>query len=211
MFWMDRKQMILAAILVCAIVFGAGYRAAQVKAKAGQKPVITVNPGETREKEKTHTVTVHVTGAVKKPGVYTFSEGARVIDAIYKSGRGGDADLNYINLAEIMTDQQQIAVPRKGEEQEYANPPGSQSSGSTAGGGLSLGPAGNRSTRSGKININTAGAAVLDNLPGIGPAMAQRIIDYRQEHGRFKSTSELLQVSGIGEKKFAELKDQVTI
>lgn len=195
--------MILAAILVCAIVFGAGYKAAQVKAKAGQKPVITVNPGEIRAKEKSRTVTVHVTGAVKKPGVYTFSEGARVIDAIYKSGRGGDADLNYINLAEIMTDQQQIAVPRKGEEQAYSNPPGSRTSNGAAGAG--------RVTRSGKININTADAAVLDNLPGIGPAMAQRIIDYRQEHGRFKSTSELIQVSGIGEKTFAKLKDRVTV
>lgn len=199
--------MIIGAVLLCVIVFGAGYKVAQVKAKADLKPVIAVNSGVAQAREKSRTVTVHVTGAVKRPGVYTFPEGARITDAIYKAGQRADADLNYINLAEILTDQQQIPVPKKGEEQEYASQPGSRASNtqnsSSSGGGST--------TRSGKININTANVAVLDNLPGIGPALAQRIIDYREEHGRFKSPSELLQVSGIGEKKFAKLKDRVTV
>ncbi len=200
-FGMDRKQALLAAVLLCAVIFGAGYKTATVREKSMIKPVVTAGPAAA-EKTKSRTVTVHVTGTVQKPGVYTFTEGARVIEAVNKARPGREADLTVINLAEVMTDQQQVYVPGKGESEA-----GNRASGGT---GPSVGSAG-RGSRPGKININTADSETLDRLPGIGPSIARRIVDYRKEHGRFKSTSELLQVPGIGEKKLAEFKDSITI
>ncbi len=207
MLGMERKQIIPGLVLVAVLIFGAGYKTAQVREKANFKPVVAVNSPDSQEKAKSRTVTVYITGAVKKPGVYTFPEGSRVTEAVYKAGPAKDAELSYLNLAEIMTDQQPILVPRQGEE----IPDGSGLAGSGLS-GSSPGPAGaGQGFQAGKININTANAAALDRLPGIGPAFAQRIIEYRKEHGKFKSISELLQVSGIGQKKFDELKDRITI
>ncbi len=212
MLGMERKQIIPGLVLVAVLIFGAGYKTAQVREKANLKPVVAVNSPDSQEKAKSRTVTVYITGAVKKPGVYTFPEGSRVTEAVYKAGPAKDAELSYLNLAEIMTDQQPILVPRQGEE----IPDGSGLSGSGLTGrglsGSSPGLAGaGKGFQAGKINLNTANAAALDRLPGIGPALAQRIIEYRKEHGKFKNISELLQVSGIGQKKFDELKDRITI
>ncbi|MHB9094346.1 MAG: helix-hairpin-helix domain-containing protein [Eubacteriales bacterium] len=201
---MDRKQVVLGVILLCAIVFGAGYKTAQVRSRNMEKPGVAVNTESVLEKAKPRTVTVHVTGAVKKPGVYTLPEGARIIDGIKKAEAAKDAELNYVNLAEIMKDQQQVVLPKKGEISM------------TEAGGTGPGPAIRRAgaqygVQAGKININAANTGELDKLPGIGPALAKRIVDYRKLHGSFGNISELQQVSGIGEKKFGEIKDRITI
>ncbi len=200
MFGFDRKQLACGVILICAVVFGAGYKTAQVREEKNFRPVITDSVYAGQE-EKNRTVTVYITGAVKSPGVYTFPEGSRILDAVNKAGAAKDADLTCINLAELMSDQQQVTVPRQGEADADNN--------RIAGRGTNL--SGARSRQPAKININTADAAALESLPGIGPATARKIIDYRTEHGRFKSISELLQVSGIGEKKFTQIKDLITI
>jgi competence protein ComEA len=145
-------------------------------------------------------VVVYVSGWVEHPGVYEFEEGDRVVDAIERAGgpKKG-ADLNALNLAAFLTDAQQVLVMRKGQA-----PPPTTSSGS-GGGGTSTGATG------GPINVNTATLDQLETLPGIGPALGQRIIDYREQHGPFQSVEDLLEVSGIGEKRLADLQDQVTV
>lgn len=204
---MDRKQLLLAAFLIGAILFGVGYKFAQVKVKSESKPLVTVNSGNQVKNDKPRQVTVYITGAVKKPGVYTFSEGARVIEGIQKAEPAVDAALEYVNMAELMTDSQHIPVPRKGEVEESGQ---LQGAGAGAGSGTGSRIAGSIS-RQGKININTATKETLDGLPGVGPSTAEKIIQYRQTHGKFKNISDLLNVSGIGEKKLDKFRDKISI
>lgn len=145
--------------------------------------------GEAEEPDKGQ-ITVHVCGAVLHPGVVRLPEGSRVMDAV--EGAGGplpEADLDALNLAQVVQDGQKINVPRAGE--------GGGSSGGKEGGG--------------KININAATRQDLESLPGIGPTLAERIVSYREKVGAFRSLDELKRISGIGEKKFQEIKDLVEI
>lgn len=136
---------------------------------------------------------VHVAGAVARPGVYTLPPGARLIDAIDAAGGPIDtADLDRINLASLAVDGGQLYVPEIGEA-----PP-------------TLVDAGTGET-AGPVDLNTATAAQLDALPGIGPATAAAIIDHRERHGPFERVDSLLDVPGIGEAKLAGLRDLVRV
>lgn len=144
---------------------------------------------------------VHVTGAVSKPNLYRLPEGARVYDAIMIAKPTKDADLDQVNLAEAIRDQMKIIVPKKGAV--IVNDIQSNSHNAL-----------NSSMESGnqiKINLNTATENQIEELQGIGPALAKKIIEYRQTKGGFHSIDDLKNVSGIGEKKFAQLKGQVSI
>jgi competence protein ComEA len=139
---------------------------------------------------------VHVAGRVRHPGVYRFLQCDRVIDALEAAGgaRAG-ADLRSINLAALLTDGQQIVVLKKGAP--------------AAGGTAASGSTGSGSDA--PVNLNTATLDQLESLPGIGPALGQRIIDYREEHGPFGSVDELDNVSGIGEKTLENLRPLVSV
>jgi competence protein ComEA len=165
----------------------------------------------------TATILVHVVGQVARPGVVTLTGGARVADAITLAGGASPgADLQHINLARSVVDGEQIYVPRPGES--VPAPPG-QGSGAAPGalGGASRGGSGGSAAGSGAgsggapLNLNAADAAALDDLPGIGPVLAQRIVDWRTEHGRFTSVDELGEVSGIGEKLLSQIRPKVTV
>lgn len=151
---------------------------------------------------------VYVTGAVNNPGMIELESIGREFragDAINASGGLlPTADVDKINLAEKIEDGQHIRVPEKSVARSI-NPNGSSNADGSSGSSDSGVADGNL------VNINTAGAEELDTLPGIGPAMAQRIIDYRQVNGSFKSIDELQNVRGIGPKKFDDLKDRITI
>jgi len=150
--------------------------------------------------KKGERATVHVAGAVAKPGVYDLDAGARVIDAIEAAGGGApDADLNRLNLAAKVADGQRVLVQRVGE----AAPAGSASPGGSGGSGSS--------DPSGLVSLNSATQPELEALPGIGPTLAEAIITERERRGGFRSVNELRDVRGIGEKRFADLKDKVTI
>lgn len=138
---------------------------------------------------------------MENPGVYELPATARVTDAVEKAGPKPEADLNVLNLAELLTDGQKVAVPETGESVTAA----------AAGGTVFGPPAAGSSGSSGKVNINTAGAAELETLPGIGPALAERIVTYRTEHGAFRSLEDIKNVSGIGEGRFAQIKERISI
>jgi competence protein ComEA len=138
---------------------------------------------------------VHVVGAVHDPGVYRLAAGARVEDAIERAGGAtGGADLQAVNLAAKVADGQQIVVPRR--------------SSAAAAAGAAQGTA---SASSGPINLNSATAEQLDTLDGVGPATAQKILEYRTAHGGFASVDDLAQISGIGPKRLEALRAQVTV
>jgi len=139
---------------------------------------------------------VYVVGAVLNPGVYFLPQGSRVDDALEAAGGPTDeADLVRVNLVKRVCDEEQIYVPRLGEENPPLPPP-SGSSGGQAGG---------------KIDINTATAAELETLPGIGPVRAQRIVDYRKANGPFTAIEDIKNVRGIGDAIFADIEDLITV
>jgi competence protein ComEA len=149
-------------------------------------------------------ITVHISGAVAFPGVYQLDEGSRVNDAVVAAGgQNVDAAADSVNLARILSDGEHVHIPSQAEV-EAGEHPAEYSSAQDAASSTAA-PA------DALININSADAATLETLPGIGPAMAQRIISYRQTYGPFASIEELQLVSGIGEKRYADLKDKVCV
>ncbi len=148
-------------------------------------------------------IVVDVAGRVRHPGVYTFHVGDRVVDAIEAAGGAlPGSDLTSLNLAALLTDAEQIVVGKVGA--------GGSASGTSVGGSSSGGSGGSGAPGE-KVNINTATADQLEALPGIGPVLAQRIVDYREQHGPFRSIRDLLNVSGIGDSHMADLEPLVTV
>ena len=202
--------------------------AAQSTAQPGANPSESAQGGASGEA----TVRVHVAGAVNNPGVYTLPAQGRAVDAIAAaSGAAADADLDRVNLAGALSDGVQIYVPHRG---ETAAPAQIQPNGGTANAGQgnaangaaqngasqggaqphparTLTPAGSAQKGSTPVNINTATAEELQTLPRIGPAMAQRIIAWREAHGGFRSVDELDAVPGIGPSMLENLRPLVTV
>ena len=163
-------------------------------------PTTTAEDDTKKETEATAVsgeVKVHVVGAVTAAGVYTLPADARVDDAVRAAGATANADLSQLNLAQKLADGQKITVPAVGESAA----PASTSSVSEN----------TQATPDVLVNINTATAEQLQNLPNIGEVRAKAIIDYREEHGGFKAIEELQEVSGIGEKTFEHLSAYVTV
>ncbi|MDT0214693.1 ComEA family DNA-binding protein [Rothia sp. ARF10] len=154
---------------------------------------------------------VHVVGQVRRPGVYRMPTGARVGEAVAAAGGATPtADLAAVNLARVLVDGEQVHVPRPGESVPAAGAAGG-GNGSSSGGAGSGDGSGAPGGPGGKVSLNSADLAALDTLPGVGPVLAQRILDWRTEHGRFTSVEELGEVSGIGEKLLAQLTPKVTL
>jgi competence protein ComEA len=140
---------------------------------------------------------VHVAGAVRRPGLLRLPEGARVAAAVDRAGGPQrKADLSGVNLAAKLEDGQQVVVPRRGAI------PGVAGSPAAAPGTAPPGSAG-----APKLSLGAVTVEQLDELDGIGPTLAQRIVEYRTEHGGFRSLGELREVEGIGEKRFASLRE----
>jgi competence protein ComEA len=157
------------------------------------------DPGIIAEEESAGKIMVYICGEINQAGVYEIDKNMRIIDLIKLAGGASpDAFLESINLAEILTDSQKVYIPSKTEAAGYG--PGDLQNGIS-------GETGN----SRLVNINFAGLNELELLPGIGEELAQRIIDYRNNAGSFKSKEDLKNVTGIGEKKFEAIKDLITI
>lgn len=152
-------------------------------------------------------VVVHVTGAVGRPGVLELPAGSRLHEAI--SAAGGStpaADLDRLNLAAVLEDGQKIVVPERGSPEAAATNPAGAGGASDSGGA-----SGGAGSPAGKVNLNTAGAEELATLPRVGPVLAQRIVEWRKQHGRFNSVEELDAVDGVGPKLLEALLPLVRI
>ncbi|MFJ4711758.1 helix-hairpin-helix domain-containing protein [Streptomyces sp. NPDC088785] len=193
-FWAGRTQPVRAPETV---------RAAPTEPEAGADPVPSPVPGPEPGPGPTSgaRVIVDVAGKVRRPGVLRLPAGARVADALRAAGgvRPG-ADTAGLNRARLLTDGEQILVGQP-LPADAAAPPGT-GAGAGAGSGAPGVPAG-------PVGLNTASAEQLDTLPGVGPVLAQHIIDYRTEHGGFRSVDELREVNGIGDRRFEDLQNLV--
>lgn len=164
--------------------------------------------GAKEEKSDEEKVVVHVIGEVNNPGVVTLPEGSRIIDAINMAGgKTEEADLSKINLAYIVEDGTQIYIPRINENLNQVN---------LISDGAGIGVIINDSNMEEnkvevKVNINTANKEKLETLPGIGETTAQKIIDYRETNGKFKTIEDIKNVRGIGDAKYESLKDKITV
>lgn len=173
--------LILAAV-ACAVLVGA-------LSRPGAGQAVTPSPTAPAE-DFAVSIAVHVLGAVERPGFYQLTDGARVLDAIAAAGGLLDtADPGGVNLARFVADGEQVRVPLVGEVP--AAVPGVNAEG--------------------LVNLNTADATTLETLPRVGPAMAARIIAWREANGGFGSVDDLRSVTGIGERTFAELQPLVTV
>lgn len=155
-----------------------------------------------QEEEEQETIMIHIMGEVQTPGVVTLPEGARMIDAIHAAGGLTEqADMSQINLVYVLEDGLKIKIPSKDNEMYIT-----QENGENV---ILEDPQGKEGTT--MININKAKIEELTELPGIGDAMAQRIIEYREENGDFQQIEDIQNVSGIGEAKFEKLKENICV
>jgi competence protein ComEA len=193
-FELSRRRILVAAGCLGLLLFVGSKLVAQPQTGAALAPPVAA-PAETAAAAPT-VVVVDVVGAVRRPGLYRLAQGARIADAVARAGGATrKADTALINLAAPLADGEQIVVPRRGTAALGA-PTGS---GSSSGGAPAGGP----------VHLSTATLEQLDSLPGIGPVTAQKILDYRQQHGAFTSVDELDAVPGIGPARLDQLKDLV--
>lgn len=197
MFFLNKKEQLVIIMLLLAILIIASFMFVEkymAKKSEAVNVVLTENTEEKAAIDKVDTldIYVHVSGRVRNPGVYSLKTGERIIDAINKAGGAlPDADLDALNLAQKLHDEDKIYVPKKGE--------------------LNNNNHGTNYNNSGKININTASAAELEKLPGIGETLAQRIVEYREKYGKFQKIEDIMKVSRIGPKIFEQIKDMITV
>jgi competence protein ComEA len=220
-FDLDRPRLALyvaLALVVCLL--GARYLVAQASSPAPPRAGAEAGAGGAQageapdgaaasvsvERAGGGRVTVHVAGAVRRPGVYRLPAGARVDDALRSAGGPrGRADLTAVNLAAKLEDGRQVLVPERAAAAAGSAVVGPAAAPGGAAGGGAGGPPG------APINLNTATLEQLDTLDGVGPGIAQRILDYREQHGGFSRVEELGEVPGIGAKRLATLTPLVTV
>ncbi|WP_353863479.1 ComEA family DNA-binding protein [Svornostia abyssi] len=197
---MPDRRALLIYLALAAVVLGLGARQmlAARDPGGGGEPVPAARAQtvpKVAEAASSARVIVHVAGRVRRPGVYRLREGARVDDAVQRAGGAlGDADLTAVNLAAEVEDGRQVVVPAKA---AVVAAPGA----AAAPGEAPAQP----------LNLNTATSEQLQELDGVGPGIAAKILAYRQEHGGFGSVKELGDVPGIGEKRLAALEASVTV
>ena len=166
---------------------------------------------EISEDSEKDEILIHISGSVKNEKVISLPEGSRIQDAINAAGGLTDeADLTNINLAYILEDGEKIYIPKKGEEfaeESYSSAVSSETSSVKTG----ISSSTISSSKTTKININKATQTELETIPGIGPSTALKIIDYREENGKFNSIEDIKNVSGIGDAKYEKMKDYITV
>jgi len=194
-----RRQALALAAVLLLVLFLVGRQLGHTSGGAAGQAAQPLGADAVAPKPKpaTAALVVHVVGAVRRPGLYRLPAGSRIDDAVRRAGGvTRRADTELINLAAPLADGTQVVVPRK-------TPPGAAGSVGATGAESATGQP------QGPVHLNTATLDDLDALPGIGPVTAQRILDYRQQHGAFSSVDELDAVPGIGPARMEQLRDLV--
>jgi competence protein ComEA len=186
-FPLDRRRALLAGVVALLVLVVAGKLLLRPARPAVPPPVrVAARTGTS----SATTLFVNVVGAVRRPGLYRLKDGSRVADAVRRAGGPTPkAQIELLNLAARIADGEQVVVPRRGIGGAVAVP----------GGGVPAGP----------VHLNSATLEQLDGLPGVGPVTAQKILDYRQQHGAFGSVDELDAISGIGPARLETLRSLV--
>ena len=204
---LNRKQKIIAIIIVTIIGIGIYCYTDAIENTNNEEieNVLEVVPTNTIEETEEKNIFVHIAGCVQKEGMLELSSNSRIADAIEKAGGlTQDADLSDINLAYILEDGMKIYIPNQNERQE--NNEITENIPNTATMQIQ-----DTNKKQDVININTATQEELDTLPGIGPATAIKIIEYRKEKGKFKQKEEIKEVRGIGEAKYEKIKEYISV
>ena len=210
--WRDRLAdfpqgtplLVVIAVAVAAVAVGATLAVTRGGIASSRGPDVALSLPRADRGDDTATasptttsgeVHVHAAGAVARPGVVTVPGGSRVTDVVAAAGGPApDADLDQVNLAALVTDGERVYIPRHG---------GTALAVTSGGGGAAAGD--------GIVNLNDADETALETLPGVGPATAKAIIDYRTQHGRFRTVDDLLNVRGIGPSKLSQIKPHARV
>ncbi len=184
---LSRRHAVPAAAVVLLLLVVGGRFVAREPAPAAPAPARLERDAEARRPQ----LLVHVVGAVRRPGLYRLRDGSRIADAVRRAGGATPkADVALVNLAAPVADGTQVVVPARGPAASAA---------ARASGGAAAGP----------IHLNSATVEQLDELPGVGPVTAEKIVAYREKHGGFTSVDELDAVPGIGPARLEELRELV--
>lgn len=212
---LNLNQKIIIVILICILIIGVGvYGFINIQSKEKEIDINTMLEIENTEliqqkdnelENSIEKIVVHISGEINKPGIVELLKGARIADAIeIAGGITKNADLDQVNLAYVLEDGQKIYIPnKKDKENEYIT--------SESGNNVIVKDTTTSKGENKKVNINEATQSELETLPGIGPTIASRIIEYRQQNGKFNSVEDLQNVKGIGNIKFAEIKEYVVV
>jgi competence protein ComEA len=201
----DELKILLIVLVAFFLLTGAFHLFASVETDKGavktkqKEDNIIVKKLPPKEKELPPLV-VYVTGAVEKPGIYRLKEGSRLFELLERASPKKNAAINFMNLAEKLTDGQMIYVPTVEEAERY----GYREKILT---GVACTNLSGSTGQNKKININLASADELTNIPGVGPKTAEKIIEYRKKYGPFKKPEDLLKIEGIGEKKLEKIEE----
>ncbi len=185
----SRGRALAGAVLLVAALFVAGRYLAGAGSARETQAVAQASAG--LQAAPTPRLVVHVVGAVRRPGLYRLRDGARIADAVRRAGGATRrADLSLVNLAAPVSDGTQVMVPRRAPPVAAGGPPAE--SGEAA---------------AGPLHLNTATVDQLDELPGVGPVTAQKIVEYREQHGAFSSVDDLDAIPGIGPARLEQLRE----
>lgn len=213
---MNKTKIIIIAtiILICSIAIV--YKIIDIVKGEGTEiiysNIISENIIDNQEQKSdtyqtTSKIKIHIIGEVTEQGIIELEEGERISDAIEKAGGvTQNADLSKVNLAYILQDGQKLYIPSMNDEKDVQYISTENGEGIIAETNIN-----DKSGINKKVNINKASQSDLENIPGVGPSLAQKIISFRDENGKFKNVEDLKNVSGIGDKKFESIKDYVEV
>ncbi len=207
--WFGLRRLVTGAAAICVLAVGGWWVVRVPPVPVESTIAFTTTSVAGGVSASALVIVVHVAGEVNVPGVYSLAAGSRMVDALDAAGGPTNrADLEVINLATPITDATQIYVPARN---QTARPTFRRPQPGVNGGANSGATGQTDDQQGGVININRASAAELEQLPGVGPATAQAIIDYRTSNGPFVTPEDLLEVKGIGPAKFASMRNKVGV
>ena len=205
---LNQKPIIIGAlVLIIMLIVIIVYIGMQTKEYTNYEQLeISSEESKVQEEEQTAitTIKVHIAGSVVTEGIVELEEGARIADAIQSAGgTTADANMQKINLAHKLQDGQKIYIPNLNEDETAI----------IENGGITESATASRTTinSTGKININTATQTELELVTGVGPSTATKIIEYREENGKFQTVEDIKNVPGIGDSKYESMKEQITV